>query len=184
MKSPVLWSVTLSLCLSVALAFSSPPHSISSRIRRREKLAKDVKHPFYSSFCLWWLNLFHAYIKYTFSFIDRNVFSFLLILLLDWDCFRLLKKGFTMTKKILLSSAVTDWFVIILAGVSNNCVCSEQRHRWQLVLRFQGAGTQWHDPGSALCDWWTGRRSRDRRLLIPETVLKLKQRHLSTGFTD
>ena len=139
MKSPVLWSVTLSLCLSVALAFSSPPHSISSRIRRREKLAKDVTHPFYSSFCLWWLNLFHAYIKYTFSFIDRNVFSFLLILLLDWDCFRLLKKGFTMTKKILLSSA-RDWFVIILAGAVNNCVCTlqwaESEHRRQLVLRL------------------------------------------------
>ena len=176
MKSPVLWSVTLSLCLSVAVAFSSPPHSISSRIRRREKLAKDVKHPFYSSFCLWWLNLFHAYIKYTFSFIDRNVFSFLLILLLDWDCFRLLKKGFTMTKKILLSSA-RDWFVIILAGAGNNCVCSEQR---------VNTGDSWCslDPGSAPCDRGTGRRSRDRRLLISETVWKLKQRHLSTGFTD
>ena len=70
-----------------------------------------------------WLNI--SYMRR--NTLNQKSFVFLLILLLDWDCFRLLKKGFTMTKKILLSSAVTDWFVIILAGASNNCVCSEQR---------------------------------------------------------
>ena len=69
--------------LSVALALSAhrtPPRSRSSRIRRREKLAKDVTHPLYSSFYLWWLNFFHACIKFTYPFIAGNVFSLLLIL--------------------------------------------------------------------------------------------------------
>ena len=69
--------------LSVALALSAhqtPSHSRSSRVRRREKLAKDVTHPLYSSFYLWWLNFFHACIKFTYPFIAGNVFSLLLIL--------------------------------------------------------------------------------------------------------
>ena len=69
--------------LSVALVLSAhrtPPRSRSSRIRRREKLAKDVTHPLYSSFYLWWLNFFHACIKFTYPFIAGNVFSLLLIL--------------------------------------------------------------------------------------------------------
>ena len=69
--------------LSVALALSAhqtPSHSRSSRVRRREKLAKDVTHPLYSSFYLWWLNLLHACIKLTYPFIAGNVFSSLLIL--------------------------------------------------------------------------------------------------------
>ena len=80
--SPV-WSQRPDRSLSVALALSAhrtPPRSRSSRIRRREKLANIVTHPLYSSFYLWWLNFFHACIKFTYPFIAGNVFSLLLIL--------------------------------------------------------------------------------------------------------
>ena len=40
-----------------------------------------IMHPLNSSFGLWWLNLFHTYIKVTYPFIAKKVFSLLLILL-------------------------------------------------------------------------------------------------------